>query len=102
MTKYKITSVTWSPRASNDLKHIVDTIAQRWSKKDALLFIGKLEKSISSITTLPKGFPLSKDKKGLRKCVISKQTTLYYRHKSRQLEIIALFDTRQNPIKAPK
>ena len=42
-------------------------------------------------------YPESIRKKGLRRCVITKQTTLFYRFNSKTIVIVTLFDTRQNP-----
>jgi len=62
-------------------------------------FIEKLDFSVSIIKNQPQSFPKSKKKKGIRKCVITKQTTLYYRFNSKQISIITVFNTRQHPLK---
>jgi len=50
----------------------------------------------------PESFPKSNKQKGLHKCVITKQTTLYYTFNSKEIFIVTLFDTRQNPNKIKK
>ncbi len=47
----------------------------------------------------PESFPSSDKIKGLRKCVITKQTTLFYKFDKKQIKIVTIFDTRQNPKK---
>ena len=47
---------------------------------------------------------MSTEFKGLFKCIVTKQTTFYYRVLSdkNEIEIITLFDTRQDPEKLRK
>ncbi len=73
-----------------------------WSVKVKTDFVEKLDSSIEIIKNQPELFPESKKGKGLRKCVITKQTTLYYRYNSKRINIVTLFDTRQNPNKLDK
>lgn len=60
-------------------------------------FVKKLDRNIKIIKVQPESFPESQKESGLRKCVITKHTTLYYRFDSRQIKIVAIFDNRQNP-----
>ena len=65
-------------------------------------FIEKLDTRIAIIEKQPEIFPESKKNKGLRKCVITKQTTLFYRFNTKQIYIVTVFDTRQHPKKLKK
>ncbi|MGM0636567.1 MAG: type II toxin-antitoxin system RelE/ParE family toxin [Bacteroidota bacterium] len=62
-------------------------------------FIQKLDHNIEIIRNQPEVFPESKKGKKLRRCVITKQTTLYYRFNSKRINVVTIFDTRQNPNK---
>ena len=42
---------------------------------------------------------MSKEKKGVRRVVIMKYNTLYYRVIDKRVEILTCFSNRQNPIK---
>ncbi len=70
-----------------------------WSAKVKSNFIEKLDHNIDLIKQEPETFPESQKNLGLRKCVITKQTTLYYRFDSKHIKIVTIFDTRQNPKK---
>ena len=74
-------------------------LTENWSVTVKKEFIEKLDSSIFTIQNQPNIFPESKKGKGLKKCVITKQTTLYYRYNSKQINVVAIFDTRQNPKK---
>jgi plasmid stabilization system protein ParE len=70
-----------------------------WSEKVKSEFIEKFDRSIEIIRAQPEIFPVSKKGKLLRKCVVSKQTIIYYRFNTKQIDIVTIFDTRQNPEK---
>ena len=60
-------------------------------------FLEKLIKTIHQISIHPFSSPASVIKKEIRRCVISKQTTIYYRVSKKEVEIITIQDTRRNP-----
>jgi plasmid stabilization system protein ParE len=57
----------------------------------------KLDKSLEQIQKLPDSFPESEKIRGLRKCVLTKQTTLFYKYSETTIDVITIFDNRQNP-----
>ncbi|RYE23457.1 MAG: type II toxin-antitoxin system RelE/ParE family toxin [Sphingobacteriaceae bacterium] len=92
-------SVVVSKLASNKLQKLFDYLIQNWSLKVKLEFVEKFDHSIEIINNQPESFPQSSIKPGLHKCVITKQTTLYFRFTSSQIIIVNVFDTRQRPSK---
>lgn len=94
--------VVLSKRAKIKLENLLDYLEKEWSLKSKNDFIKKLDRSIAQISRLPESCPESRVFKGLYKCVVTRQTTLYFRLNDRTIEIITLFDTRQNPDKLKK
>jgi len=94
--------VVISKTAERKLENLFEYLIEKWSVKVKEDFIEKLDSSIEIIKNQPEIFPGSKKGKGLRKCVITKQSTLYYRYNSKRINIVTLFDTRQNPNKLTK
>lgn len=92
-------SVIISKTANKKLDKLFYYLLTNWNKKVKSDFVKKLDKSINTIKLHPESFPLSNRNKGLYKCVITKQTTLYYRFNSNRIIIVTIFDTRQNPKK---
>lgn len=90
-----------SELAENKLLKLSDYILENWNLKTRDKFIEKLTEKIKQITLQPESCPQSTDIKGLYKCVVTKQTTFYYRISTelKEIEIITIFDTRQNPSK---
>ncbi len=72
---------------------------QEWSEKVKNEFIEKLDVKINLVSQYPEGCPESKVFLGLHKCIVTKQTTFYYRINGEEIEIAALFDNRQDPEK---
>jgi plasmid stabilization system protein ParE len=90
-------TVIISKLAERKLNKLFEYLIAKWSIKVKNEFIKKLDKSISLIKEQPESFLSSEKEKGLRKCVITKQTTLYYRFDKNKIKVVTLFDTRQNP-----
>jgi plasmid stabilization system protein ParE len=91
--------VIFSKRAKIRLENLLDYLEKEWSEKTKDDFIKKLDRSINQIKRLPTSCPESAKILGLFKCVVTKQTTLYYRIKDQTIQVITLFDVRQNPNK---
>ena len=87
----------WSDEALNNLKGIIDYLENRWTRKEIEKFAQLLDKKLKSIENNPFLFAESDKSNGLRKSVLSRQTTIYYRIVNYEIQIITLFDNRQNP-----
>ena len=85
--------------AERKLEELFDYLVENWSLKVKSDFIKKLDKNISLIKSQPESFAQSEKDPDLRKCVVTKQTTLYFRFDEKQIKILTLFDNRQNPDK---
>ncbi len=92
----------WSDEALNNLKGIIDYLENRWTKKEIKKFAQLLDKKLKLIENNPMLFPEGDKSDGLRKSVLSRQTTIYYRIINSEIRIITLFDNRQNPNKLIK
>ncbi|MFA5973054.1 MAG: type II toxin-antitoxin system RelE/ParE family toxin [Lentimicrobiaceae bacterium] len=86
-----------SKRAVRKLDNLLVYLEKEWSSKSKSDFINKLDRSLKQIQKLPESFPESEKMKGLRKCVVTKQTTFYFRYTDTTINIVTLFDNRQNP-----
>ena len=94
--------VVISKTAERKLEKLFEYLIKEWSLKVKKDFVEKLDSSIEIIKNQPEIFPESKKGKSLRKCVVTKQTTLHYRYNSKRINIVTLFDTRQDPNKLDK
>ncbi len=85
--------------AETKLLDLTNYLLEEWGIKVRDEFIKRLTEKINQIAGYPKSCPQSEVFTGLFKCVVSKQTTIFYRINSekKEIEIITVFDTRQNP-----
>ena len=97
-----IRKVVLSKTTEKKLDSLFSYLVEKWSVNVKNEFIEKLDYSIGLIKNQPEMFPESKQGKKLRKCVVTKQTTLFYRFTSKQINVVTIFDTRQNPKKLKK
>ena len=89
----------WSERALSDLKNIVDYLLENWTEKELKNFARSLDKRLEIISFNPKIFPKTRERKEIRKSVLTKHTVIYYETSDKVITIITLFDPRQNPNK---
>ncbi len=88
----------FTARSLKEIKSISEFILDKWSEKVNLKFLQKLKYNFDLLLIDPEIFPANKYNK-LRKCYVSKQTTIFYKTVKNQIVIVSVFDTRQNPNK---
>ncbi|MEO6176485.1 MAG: type II toxin-antitoxin system RelE/ParE family toxin [Flavobacterium circumlabens] len=94
--------VKFTIKAEESFEKILSYLEDKWSEKTKNDFLKISHKSISTILQHPESFPCSERNKMIRKCVVTKQTTFYYVFNTKEIIIISVFDTRQDPNKIKK
>lgn len=72
MRKLVITSL-----AKEDTKNVLEFIEAKWGESSRMKFSNKLNKNLNLIAFNPELFPKSEINNRIRKCVISKQSSLF-------------------------
>lgn len=74
-------------------------LIENWGLHTKNNFLKKFDLKIKQIKHHPYSCIESFEIKGLYKCVVTKETTFYYRvlNNEQEIEIVTIFDTRQNP-----
>lgn len=92
-------TVFLSELAESKLLKLSEYLLEEWNLKTRDKFISKLNEKIKQISSHPDSCPKSLEFNNLYKCVVTKQTTFFYRiiDERKEIEIITIFDTRQNP-----
>lgn len=88
--------VAFSKLAVCKLEQLLQYLTQQWSSKSKDKFLKKLDASIKALAENPEIFPASTIDPKLRKCVISKQSSLLYEIHTDGIFIVNLFDNRQD------
>lgn len=91
--------VVLSKNASIKLENLLQYLESEWSTKVKQNFIQKLDKAITQIQKYPTSFEKSELKPDFYRCIITKQTSLYYKFDAKKVYVIAIFDNRMNPKK---
>jgi len=89
--------IIWAPLAENDLSAILEYLYQNWDSNVSVHFIDLTENVIDQISNNPKQFPIIFKRKRIRKCVLTKHNSLFYRESRTRVEILRIYDTRQDP-----
>ena len=94
-----IYKIVWSDEALSNLKNILTYLENNWSTKEINKFATLLDRQLNRIQNNPFLFAESESRSTIRKSVLTKQVSIYYRVKNKTVELISLFDNRQNPKK---
>jgi len=89
--------IIWSPLSENDFENTLDYLDNKWGNKIASNFIELTENILNQIAINPRQFPIFYKRKKVRKCVLTKHNSLFYRDGKTQIEILRIYDTRQDP-----
>lgn len=88
-----------SPLAERKLIILLDYLIDQWGVNSKNKYVSKFKSAINQISIHPESCPESLKIKGLYKCVVTKQSSFYYRIRNNEIEIITLFDNRQDQSK---
>ena len=86
-------------RAQNELNQLFEYLVLKWNLKVKDDFVNKLYLVLKIVAKSPESFSVSSKNVKFRKCVVTKQNTLYYHYNEKHIVVVAVFDTRQNPKK---
>ncbi len=91
--------IYWTDNAISELQNTIKFLQENWTEIELKKLVDDIEKIIELISNNPKLFPLS-NKKNIRRVIIRKLNTLYYRElNGTSIEILSFFSNRQNPDK---
>ncbi len=93
--------ISWTDNALEDYQRIVEYLIKKWSFTDAANFESIVNKKLANLSGQPfMGIP-SQEKHSLRSILLTKHNRLFYRIKDETIELLNIFDTRQDPEKNP-
>ena len=92
-------TVIWSPASEEEYAEILIYIEDHFGLDAALKFLDKTDSVIKKLSLLPSMFPASLKRKDIRKAVITKHISLFYRFNNLEVQLLHFWDNRQNPLK---
>jgi plasmid stabilization system protein ParE len=88
--------VVWSADAVNDYHQNIEYLLEEWPVMSAANFIEEVDAVIELIKKWPEIYPES-DYKGIRRAVVRKQITLFYKLDNTTIYLVRFWNTFQNP-----
>ena len=94
MPKLKITEVLYSDRAIQNAILIKHYLIKRFSQKEVDFFYSLLQSFEKVVFAFPDLYPKTSKKKNIRRAVLSKELSVFYRIIKSEVEILAILDNR--------
>jgi len=88
--------VYWTIESNNNLESILNYLKESWTHREIENFMNKLSKQIHLIQQNPYLFPISQYNSRLRKAVLSKHITMFYKISGQIIYLAYLFNNKQN------
>ena len=88
--------IVWSDQALKELEETIKYLKQNFTNKELRKLAVDIERNLDIISENPLIFSRT-ERFDIRKVVIAKFNTLYYKIENEKIEIISFFSNRQNP-----
>jgi plasmid stabilization system protein ParE len=92
-------SLRWSERALKENRKLLDYLLSEWGEEITLRIKEQIDRSADRIHLSPEHFPVFLKSKNVRRCVVSPQTSIFFKVNRSEIVIVTLFDNRQSPKK---
>jgi plasmid stabilization system protein ParE len=89
--------VSWTPNAIEDYKHVIEYLLAEWSSSVAVHFENITNKRLITLSHQPYLGIASQKSPGIRSILLTKHNRLYYRITGNSIEVLNIFDRRQDP-----
>ena len=91
--------ILWTDFALKELENTIEYIEENWTERELRNLALEIEETFSLLSHNPNLFQASDVRKDIRRVIVAKHNTLYYRVKNNTIEIISFFSNRQSPKK---
>ena len=91
--------ILWTDFALSELEKTIEYLEENWTERELRNLAIEIEETLNLLSHNPNLFQASDIKKEIRRVIVAKHNTLYYRTNNNTIEIISLFSNRQSPKK---
>lgn len=88
--------ILWTDHALSELENTIIYLEENWTERELKNFSHELDHIIELISKNPELFQISGKRNNVRRVVVAKFNTLYYRIKNDSVEILSFFSNRQD------
>lgn len=89
--------IRYSQRALEEYETLLDFLILNFGGEKAIQIDNFFDQLIQQITRNPQMYPIFDSEKNIRRCVISEQTSLFYRISGKYIELISFRGNMMNP-----
>ncbi|WP_426667524.1 type II toxin-antitoxin system RelE/ParE family toxin [Mucilaginibacter sp. McL0603] len=90
--------IKFTPEAEETYDAVVTQLRQRWGDRFVVKFEIKVLKCLDTITTTPYIYPVTEENTGIRKCLLHKNCSMFYKVYDEAILIVCFWDNRQDPL----
>lgn len=94
MPKSKVVSVLWTDQALQNAISIKEYLLLKFSDKEVDNFFSLLAAFEFAVSAFPELYPVSSARKKVRRAVLSKVLSVFYRTNKNNIEVLAILDNR--------
>ena len=94
MPKSNVVSVFWTDRALQNAIAIRRYLTIEFSAREVDKFLSLLSAFEIAVSAFPALYPMSSIKPGIRRAVLNKAVSVFYRIHKHQIEVLAILDNR--------
>ena|ERR1700761_1201284 len=90
--------IRFTPEAEETYTLVVSQLRTRWGDRFVIKFENKVSKVFNAVSSTPYIYPTDKQFSSLRKCVLHKNCSLFYKVNNDHILIVYFWDNRQDPL----
>src|ERR1700733_1693600 len=91
--------VKYTARSHKDADTIKAYLLYKFTQREVDNFYGLLTSFEEAVIAFPESFPIAVPGKNIRRAVLGKQLSVFYRIRNKRISIVAILDNRMNPAK---
>lgn len=89
--------IEWSLEAKTEYARLLEYLEARWGTSAAQKFIEHTNEILGMIVIYPGMYPCLEGKSHIRKCVMHRQTTMFYNFDYQKVRIVSIWQNRRSP-----
>ncbi len=90
--------IRFTPEAGETYYALIIQLQERWGDKFVSEFEAKVDKSVKIISEAPYIYPIVNEANEIRKCILHKNCSMFYKIFDDRIEIFCFWDNRQDPL----
>ncbi len=91
--------IFWTELALIELEDTIIYLQENWTNREVQNLASEIETTLALVASNPEVFQISDKKKDVRRAVVAKLNSIYYRITGQTIEIVSFYSNRKNPQK---